>query len=71
MLFATNNDTAEKIVSPKILELQKLRHDQLIRIFLKERGVRVPDLTDYIPVTKSNDDKGQQDLTQYLGQKKN
>lgn len=67
LIFATDNDTALKIVQPKMRELASLGWEQLRTIFLREQGVKVPDLSDFLPIEEgSKQDKHQTSLTQYF-----
>ena len=55
LLFATDNDTAFKIVGPRITQLAKLGRQQLITIFLRQQGERIPTLEDFNQVQVAED----------------
>jgi hypothetical protein len=65
LLFATDNDTAFKIVSPRITQLAKLGRQQLITIFLRQQGERIPTLEDFNQ-EETPKDTSQMVLAKYL-----
>jgi three-Cys-motif partner protein len=68
LLFATDNDTAFKIAGPKMLELANLGWEQLRTLFLREQGVKVHDLYDFVPIQEKDPNKDQAILTSYIAE---
>ncbi len=71
LLFATDNDTAVKILADRMKHLEGLTTDHLRVLFLREQGENVPDLTQFFESPgarklKSSQDPNQRQLTQFL-----
>ncbi len=66
LLFATDNDTAVKILREHMKRLEGLDTDQLRTLFLREQGENVPDLRLYLPARRAEPDPKQLELMRFM-----
>jgi hypothetical protein len=75
LLFATDNDTAVKILREHMRHLEKLNTDQLRVLFLREQGEYVPDLRPFLEgasmVRKPEPDPLQSELIRFMSKGRN
>jgi three-Cys-motif partner protein len=75
LLFATDNDTAVKILREHMRHLEKLNTDQLRVLFLREQGEYVPDLRPFLEgasmVRKPGPDPLQSELVRFMSEGRN